>query len=154
MVNVYGYIKSATLGGQQISPENFPVSGGGAGPLQVTMGTKMAEVDVRVAGAAADRQVSVLLYPEDPERLGAGLERVTTGTDRMAMPGIPPGRYRLLATDSIYEGAVAEGAGAIEAEALAALQMETRKRMSNDRLRTELAGLTRRGFSILTGGLR
>jgi hypothetical protein len=62
---------------------------------------------------------------------------------------------RLLAMDSIHEPEIAQAAAPLEQEALDMLQAETRKRMSNDRLRTELPGLIRhKGFSILTAGFR
>lgn len=100
MVGVAGYVKSLSLGGQPVSPDGFQISPGAVGPLRVVMSSKMAEVNVTVNGSSPDQKVSVLLYPEDTARMGVGLERVTTGTERLGFGGIPPGRYRLLATDS------------------------------------------------------
>jgi len=95
-----GFIKSATLAGQPISPESFQIAAGATGPLHILIGTKFADVQVEVTGASAGRQVSVLIFPEDTERLGAGLERLGTaaGATQVLLPGMPPGRYRLLAT--------------------------------------------------------
>jgi hypothetical protein len=45
-------------------------------------------------------QASVLVYPEDLDRLGAGLEQVTMGSGQLGIGNLPPGRYRLLATDA------------------------------------------------------
>jgi len=54
---------------------------------------------VTVTGASADHPASVLLFPEDLDRLGIGIERIAMGSDQVGFGTIPPGRYRLLATD-------------------------------------------------------
>jgi hypothetical protein len=102
MTGLPGYVKSLSLGGQPVSPLGFQIGPGAAGPLRILIATKMADVHVNVSGASPDHPISVLVFPDDPERLGAGLERVTvtTGGDQGALGGMPPGRYRLLATDS------------------------------------------------------
>ena len=66
------------------------------------LGSKLAAVHVEVAGAAPDRPVSAVLFPEDPERLGAGIERASTamGTGRIEFGGLAPRRYRIFALDS------------------------------------------------------
>ena len=69
-------------------------------PLHVSIGMKMADVRVNVTGLSTGGQVSVLVFPEDLGRLGAGLERVMTGGSQLDIGGLPPGRYRLLATDA------------------------------------------------------
>jgi hypothetical protein len=99
MVRLPGYVKSVSLGGQPQSPDRLQISPSAAGPLHIMMGTKMAQVDVTVTGASADRPASVLLYPEDLDRLGIGLERISMGSDQVGFGTIPPGHYRLLATD-------------------------------------------------------
>ena len=61
---------------------------------------KMADISVTVTGLSTGGQVSVLIFPEDLDRLGAGLERVMMGGSQLEIGGLPPGRYRLLATDA------------------------------------------------------
>jgi hypothetical protein len=100
MVAAAGYVKSLTLAGQQVSPYDFQISPGASGPLHVSIGMKMADVRVNVTGLSTGGQVSVLVFPEDLGRLGAGLERVMTGGSQLDIGGLPPGRYRLLATDA------------------------------------------------------
>ncbi len=95
-----GYIKSVTLGGQQISPYGFHIPPGATGPMHILMSAKTADVNVNVSGATADRNAYLLLYPEDPERMGAGLERISAGAGHIDLGGVAPGRYRLLATDT------------------------------------------------------
>jgi hypothetical protein len=56
-------------------------------------------VHLEVAGAPPDRQISAVIFPEDPGRLGAGLERAgsAVGTGRIEFGGLAPGRYRVFA---------------------------------------------------------
>jgi hypothetical protein len=101
IVSLPGYVKSISLAGQPVSPDGFQVATGAAGPLHIVMGSKLADVHVEVSDAPPDRQVSAVIYPEDPERLGAGLERTGSamGTGRIEFAGLAPGRYRVFATD-------------------------------------------------------
>jgi len=98
-VNDFGYVKSLSLGGQQVSPYDFQISAGTTGPLQVLVGMKMADISVTVTGLSGSGQASFLVFPEDLDRLGSGLERVAMGGSQLGIGGLPPGRYRLLATD-------------------------------------------------------
>lgn len=102
MVSVPGFAKSVSLAGKPVSPDGFQIPAGAAGPLRVVMGSKMADVRVEVTGAPADRQISVLIFPEDPSRLGAGMERVgaAMGSGSIGFGAMPPGRYRAFATDN------------------------------------------------------
>ena len=102
IVSVPGFAKSVSLAGQPVSPDGFQVGAGAAGPLRIVMGSKLADVHVEVAGAAPDRQVSAVIFPEDSDRLGAGLERAGSamGTGRIEFGAMPPGRYRVFAIDS------------------------------------------------------
>ena len=99
MVSAPGYVKSVSLGAQPVSPDRLQIPIGAAGSLHIVMGTKMAEIDVTVTGASPDHAASVLLFPEELDRLGIGLERIATGSDRVGFGTVPPGRYRLLAVD-------------------------------------------------------
>lgn len=101
MLGAPGYLKSVYFGGQEVSPYGFSIGPGAAGPLRVVIGSKRGEINVTVNGAAASHKASVVLYPEDVSRLGSGLERVSEGVEHMSLGGVPPGRYRLLATDAL-----------------------------------------------------
>jgi Carboxypeptidase regulatory-like domain len=102
VVSAPGFVKSASFGDQPVSPDGFQIAEGAAGPLRIMLGSKLAAVHVQVAGAAPDRQLSAVIFPEDSERLGAGLERAGTamGTGRIEFGGLAPGRYRVFALDS------------------------------------------------------
>lgn len=101
-VSAEGYPKSVSFGGQSVSPYGFQIGLGAGGPLRITMGCKQAQVTVSVDDAPAGRQVFALLFPEDPAILGAGVERVgsSLGTGRIEFGALPPGRYRVFATDA------------------------------------------------------
>jgi len=100
-VNAFGYVKSLSLAGQQVSPHDFQIAPGATGPLQVLVGMKTADISVTVTGLSEGGQASVLIFPEDLDRLGAGLERVAMGGSQLqGIRGLSPGRYRLLATDA------------------------------------------------------
>lgn len=102
IVSVPGFAKSVSLAGQTVAPDGFQIGAGAAGPLRIVMGSKLADVHVEVAGAAPDRQISAVIFPEDTDRLGAGLERAGSamGTGRIEFGAMPPGRYRVFAIDS------------------------------------------------------
>jgi hypothetical protein len=102
MVSLPGFVKSLSLADQPVSPEDFQIGPGAAGPLRIVLGSKLADVRVEVAGAPPDRQVSAIIFPEDTDRLGAGLERAGSamGTGRIEFGALAPGRYRVFAIDS------------------------------------------------------
>jgi Carboxypeptidase regulatory-like domain len=101
-VNAITYVKSLSLGGQPLSPYAFQIGPGAAGFLRVVLGTKTGDVQVTLSGATAGpgQPVSVLIFPEDLDRFGMGLERMIPASGGQANAGaMPPGRYRVLATD-------------------------------------------------------
>ena len=100
-VSAAGYVKSVSLAGQPVSPFGFDIAAGASGPLTVVMGSSLASVTVHIAGDRPEGQISALLFPADAERLGTGLERIGAATsgDSIQLEQIPPGRYRVLATD-------------------------------------------------------
>ncbi|HVN06811.1 MAG TPA: carboxypeptidase-like regulatory domain-containing protein [Bryobacteraceae bacterium] len=100
-VGLAGYPKSVTLGGQPVSPYDIPIGPGASGPLHILMTSKMADLQLTVEDAPAGGQVSVLVYPEDASRRGAGLDRASVGSSNgeIGIGDLPPGRYRVLATD-------------------------------------------------------
>ncbi len=100
-----GYVKSATLAGQEISPYGFDIGDGAAGPLEITIGTKMGGMEGSVSGTLPKQRgsVSVVLVPEDQERRGAGLERginVPDAGGRFSLNDMTPGRYRAFALET------------------------------------------------------
>ncbi|MGA2581492.1 MAG: carboxypeptidase-like regulatory domain-containing protein [Bryobacteraceae bacterium] len=101
-VSAPGFVKSASLGDQPVPPAGFQIAEGAAGPLRIVLGSKLAAVHLEVAGAAAGGQLSAVIYPEDSERLGVGLERAATamGTGHIEFGELAPGRYRVFAIDS------------------------------------------------------
>lgn len=100
-VSTSGYLKSVSLGGQQVSPVGFQIGAGAVGPLRIVMGCNLGQVDVNVTGALAGRAPSALLFPEDPDHMGGGLERfgAAAGNGQIEIGALPPGRYRVFATD-------------------------------------------------------
>ncbi|HLY16966.1 MAG TPA: carboxypeptidase-like regulatory domain-containing protein [Bryobacteraceae bacterium] len=100
-VSVPGYAKSVSLGGQPVSPEGFQMGASTAGPLRIVMGCKLARVSVSFAAVADGGQIWAVIYPDNPDQLGAGVERVVqaSGTGHVEFDGMPPGRYRVFATD-------------------------------------------------------
>jgi Carboxypeptidase regulatory-like domain len=100
MVRPFGYVKSLSLAGQQVLPYDFQIPPGATGPLQVTVGMKTGDISVTVTGLSGGGQASLLVFPEDLDRLGTGLERVAMGSGQVGIGGLPPGHYRLLATDA------------------------------------------------------
>ena len=96
-----GYLKSVSLGGAPVSPYGFQAGASLAGPLQIVVGCQVADLSVSVVDAPVDRPISVVVFPDDPERLGAGLERATavTGGGPVRFGDLSPGRYRVCALD-------------------------------------------------------
>jgi hypothetical protein len=101
MANLPGYLKSASLGGQTVPPGGFQIAAGAAGPLRITLGSKLADVHVEIENAPAGQQVSAVIFPEDSGRLGIGLERAgVMANGSVDFGALAPGRYRVFATDS------------------------------------------------------
>jgi hypothetical protein len=101
IVSSPGYLKAATLAGQTVAPGGFQIAAGAAGPLRITLGSKLADVHVEVENAPAGQQLSAVIFPEDLGRLGIGLERAGVMANGSAdFGGLAPGRYRVFATDS------------------------------------------------------
>jgi hypothetical protein len=71
-----GYVKSVSLNERELSPLSLEISTGFSGPMRIVIGTKPAEVQGTVSGTASETgQITGLLWPVEPERQQAGLER-------------------------------------------------------------------------------
>jgi hypothetical protein len=104
------YIKSMTIGGEPTPPYWFEVGTGTSAPLRIVLGTKLAEVDVTVTGAAAQSETFVLLFPEERERFDTAIRSgdAAGGNGRVQLKDVPPGRYHLLAIDKADLGLLLE----------------------------------------------
>ena len=96
-----GYLKSLSVGGQEVSASTFTVVPGAGGEMRVVMGTKMAQLEGSVDGIQPGDAGGawLVLAPEDADMIGAG-RLCSTSTDRAGhfhMSGLAPGRYRLYA---------------------------------------------------------
>lgn len=99
------YAKSFSLGGRDVSPDDFEISDGAAGPLIITAGNKPGTVEVSVESPpAGGTAINALLVPEP-----SGVPRVSgttvgSGPVTLQFPGVPPGKYRvlLLATQNAW----------------------------------------------------
>ena len=98
------YVKSATMGGQDVKGKMLDFSAGAAGRIEVMLGSKTASVSGTVSKAAPESLPGmVVLVPE-----GAGAERVNFGpvsrwesavdqNGAFHLDNVPPGEYRAFA---------------------------------------------------------
>jgi hypothetical protein len=99
-----GYLKSLSVGGQEVSASAFTVAPGAGGEMRIVMGTKLAQVEGSVDGLRPEYAggVWLALAPEDAGTISVG-RILYTSVDRAGrfhMSGLAPGRYRLYALDS------------------------------------------------------
>ncbi len=96
-----GYVKSLSLGGQEVSPDAFYVAPGAGGEMRVVMGTKMAQLEGSVSGLRPEDTSGawLVLAPEDPDKMIVGRLRNTSAdrAGRFHLSGLEPGHYRLYA---------------------------------------------------------
>jgi len=101
-----GYVKSLSLGDQQVSPYDFNVAPGASGTLRVVVSSKTAKVEGAVSGfrpaaipvsgfRPADNNVWVILIPEDPARASAARVWNVNPDGHFEVAGVEPGPYRL-----------------------------------------------------------
>jgi protocatechuate 3,4-dioxygenase beta subunit len=103
------YVKSVKVAGQELSGRELDWSGGvGAGPIQITVSTKGAQLAGRVEkdGGAAPGAM-VVLVPEESRRTKGWLYKVGASdqTGAFSIKGIPPGEYKAFAWESVDFGA-------------------------------------------------
>lgn len=100
VVGAAGYLKSLSLGGQEVSATAFTVAPGAGGEMRIVMGTKMAQVEGTIDGVLPAEAGSawVVLAPEDAAAIAkAPLYTSVDRAGRFHMSGLSPGRYRLYA---------------------------------------------------------
>ncbi len=93
-----GYVKSVTLGGRPVSPEDFEIGSGSVGELHVSVGAKMAKIEVDVSPKpAAGQMISGLLIPESGPDPANGRNMAVGGQDAQLVFGsVAPGKYHVL----------------------------------------------------------
>ncbi len=94
-----GFVKALTLAGRDVSPRDFEI-GEGAGPMHITSGSKMAQVEVDVSPPpAAGQIISGLLIEDDGPSGMAERNSMTVGPNaHLSFQGISPGKYHVLVT--------------------------------------------------------
>jgi hypothetical protein len=103
VMNMPGFVKSFTIGDQAVSPYSFEVGAGQGGPWRIVFSNRIAKVDVSVSGTLPPERdsVSVLLVPENPQYLGAGIETTVSADEKgHATFSVRPGRFRVYAVES------------------------------------------------------
>ena len=99
-----GYLKSLSVGGQEVSAFAFMVVPGAGGEMRIVMGTKMAQLEGSVEGIRPEDAGGawLVLAPEDANIVAVGSLRNASAdrAGRFHMSGLAPGRYRLYALTS------------------------------------------------------
>jgi hypothetical protein len=96
-----GYLKSLSVGGQEVPASTFTVVPGAGGEIRIVIGTKLAQVEGGVDGMRPEDAGGtwLVLAPEGADTIAT--ERLLyTSVDRAGrfhMSGLAPGRYRLYA---------------------------------------------------------
>jgi hypothetical protein len=102
-----GYLKSATLNGQDALQHAIDMSSGGTLELVVSM--TAAEVDGSVTGAdgqpATDAMITITPDPLQPERRDLYRQARTRSDGGFTLKGLAPGKYRVFAWEEIEPGA-------------------------------------------------
>ena len=93
-----GYIKSLTIAGRDVNPADFEITGEGAGPMHIAVGSKMGKIEVDVSPRPGPGQlVSGLLIPDD---MAANLDgrnaAITDSGGTLTFPSVSPGKYHVL----------------------------------------------------------
>lgn len=99
-----GYLKSLSVGGQEVSASAFTVAPGAGGEMRIVVGTRMAQLEGSVDGIRPEDAGGawLVLAPEDAGTIAVGrlLNASTDRAGRFRMAGLAPGRYRLYALAS------------------------------------------------------
>ena len=96
--NLHGYVKSLSVGGQEMRSCVFNVLPGGGGAIRVVVSTKLARLEGTVNGMTPEAgSVLLILKPEDPEAISSQRSLLVSADGRFSMSGVEPGRYRLYA---------------------------------------------------------
>ncbi len=99
-----GYLKSLSVGGQEVSAAAFTIVPGAGGEMRIVMGTKMAQLEGSVDGIRPEEAGGawIVLAPEESNTIAVGSLRNGSidRAGRFHMSGLAPGRYRLYALAS------------------------------------------------------
>jgi protocatechuate 3,4-dioxygenase beta subunit len=102
-----GYLKSATLNGQDALQHAVDMSSGGT--LQLVVSMTAAEVDGTVTGAdgqpATDAMITITPDPLQPDRRDLYHQARTRSDGGFTIKGLAPGKYRVFAWEEIEQGA-------------------------------------------------
>ncbi|HVP45457.1 MAG TPA: carboxypeptidase-like regulatory domain-containing protein [Bryobacteraceae bacterium] len=102
--SVHGYVKSLSVGGQEMRSCVFSVTPGAGGAIRVVVSTKLAQLDGTVNGITPGQGGGVLLILVSDDAETPQTRTILAQADgRFRMSGIEPGRYHLYAA-SVSEG--------------------------------------------------
>ncbi|MGP0072288.1 MAG: carboxypeptidase regulatory-like domain-containing protein [Bryobacteraceae bacterium] len=85
-----GFMKSARLGGDDVTDRPFNLASGAAGPLQIVVSTNTA----RIQGTAPGGEMVFAAVDEDEPARGWRMAQVDSN-GQFTMEGLPPGKYRV-----------------------------------------------------------
>ena len=108
------YVKSLSIGDKDVSPYEFSLAPGAAGPIRILASTRTG----RVAASAESERTNFLLVPADPERFESGQVRLGgtgSGGGQATIRHVVPGRYRLFALDKTFDWSLQHLPGLVKA---------------------------------------
>jgi hypothetical protein len=122
LAGLNGYVKSLSLGGQEVSPNAFDVLPGANGAMRIVVGTKMAQVEGTVSGSQSNAAYDPLVIMASEDADGTTQAQVRTmpiQNGRFSFAALAPGHYRLYAVAAAAAGALQQNPRVLKA-------METR----------------------------
>ncbi len=93
-----GYLKSVTWAGRAINPQDFEITEGATGPLQISVGSKMAKIEVDLTQRPAPGQlVAGILISDDKSIVFDGRNIAISGpSGELSFQNVPPGKFHVL----------------------------------------------------------
>jgi hypothetical protein len=115
--NVKGYVKSLSVGGQEVHGCAFSAFPGSGGVMRAVVSTKMASLDGTVNGMTPQQANSVLLIlvSEDPDAQGQPRALRVGADGHFSLTGIEPGRYHLYAAGGMEATALQQNLRVLKA---------------------------------------
>jgi Carboxypeptidase regulatory-like domain len=106
------WLQSVRAGDQDVTETGLDLSGGAAGPIQITLGLGGGVIEGVVNDAksqpAPGSMVTLVPDPLKPDRYDLNRTSVTDQNGRFTLRNIPPGEYKLFAWESIEPGAATD----------------------------------------------
>ncbi len=103
------YLKSAKIGGEEVSESGLLMSGKSGSGLEIVMNANGGRIEGTVLDAESlpATAVTVVLVPSAKRRANPMFYRtvLTDAQGKFSMQGIPPGEYKLFAWDDVDQGA-------------------------------------------------